>query len=94
MQAAVGWPLAARLVVVLVCLAPPGFLMGIAFPKGIRKVGEKDQHLIPWLWAVNGASSVSASVLCAMLAISFGFTPLLVGGGVCYLVAYMLFRKL
>ena len=94
MRTVVGWPLAARFAVVLACLAPPGFLMGIAFPKGIQRVEAKDSRLMPWLWAVNGAASVCASVLCAMLAISYGFTPLLTGGGVCYLIAYALFKKI
>lgn len=94
LQLAVGWPLIARFVVVFLSLTPPGLLMGIALPKGMHKIEKKNSRLIPWLWAVNGASSVCASVLCAMLAISFGFTPLLVGGGVCYLAAYLVINNL
>jgi len=37
---------------------------------------------------------VVASVLMAILALSFGFIPLLVGGGCCYLLAYALLKKL
>lgn len=68
--------------------------MGVPFPKGIIAVQAKDANLIPWLWAVNGAASVVATVLSAMLVLSFGFIPLLVGGGVCYLIAYTLLKKL
>jgi len=89
-----GWQLPFRLLTVLICLAPLGFLMGVPFPKGITAIQVKDPNLIPWLWAVNGAASVVATVLSAMLAISFGFTPLLVGGGGCYLLAYTLLKKL
>ena len=94
MRFAMGWQLPFRLLTVLTCLAPLGFLMGVPFPKGITAVQVKDPNLIPWLWAVNGAASVVATVLSAMLAISFGFTPLLVGGGGCYLLAYTLLKKL
>lgn len=89
-----GWQLPFRLLTVLVCLTPIGFLMGIPFPKGIASVQAKDPDLIPWLWAVNGAASVTATVLSAMLAISFGFIPLLIGGGCCYFIAYLLLKKL
>ena len=94
MTFAMGWTLPLRLLTVLACLAPLGFLMGVPFPKGIAAVQAKDPNLIPWLWAVNGAASVVSSVLSAMLAISFGFIPLLVGGGCCYLLAYVLLGRL
>jgi len=94
MHTAAGWTLILRLLTVIACLAPLGFLMGIAFPKGIAKARQRDEQLLPWLWAVNGASSVVSSVLCAILAISFGYNPLLIGGGACYLLSYHLLRNL
>ena len=94
MTFAMGWTLPLRLLTVLACLAPLGFLMGVPFPKGIAAVQAKDPNLIPWLWAVNSAASVVASVLAAMLALSFGFIPLLVSGGCCYLLAYVLLGRL
>lgn len=88
-------PLAARLVIGAVSLAPLGVLMGMPFPKGIAWLERASPEraspaLIPWAWAVNGAVSVVASVLAALIALSAGFTVVLVAGAVCYGVAAIL----
>ncbi|MFH1905796.1 MAG: hypothetical protein ABIL11_00155 [Chloroflexota bacterium] len=44
---------------------------------------------IPWLWAVNGAASVVASVLAALLALTFGFSWVLRIGALCYASAWL-----
>ncbi|MDI6770455.1 MAG: hypothetical protein QMD04_12390 [Anaerolineales bacterium] len=44
---------------------------------------------IPWLWAVNGVASVVASVLAALLALTFGFSWVLRIGALCYLAAWI-----
>jgi hypothetical protein len=43
--------------------------------------------LIPWAWDINGCTSVLASILSAMLAISFGFSRVLLGASVAYVAA-------
>ena len=63
-----------------VLVAPAGFFMGGAFPMAVRLVGERSNSSIPWLWAVNGAFSVQASVLAMMLSIAVGFK-------ICFLAA-------
>ncbi len=45
-------------------LFPLGFLMGMAFPLGMKAASENEPNLTPWLWGINGATSVCASVLC------------------------------
>jgi hypothetical protein len=45
-----------------------GILMGQAFPLGMRLASPK-AHLTLWLWAMNGAMSVCASVLAVVLAL-------------------------
>jgi hypothetical protein len=82
-----GQSLGLRLLVSVLSLAPLGFLMGVPFPKGIEIIGGLAPDLIPWAWGINGCTSVLASILSAMLAISFGFSRVLVGGSVAYLVA-------
>jgi hypothetical protein len=79
-----GLSLLARLAVTVIILAPLGFLMGIPFPAGIRLLGLSSPQLIPWVWSVNGASSVISSVLAAILALSFGFNRVLFLGALCY----------
>jgi spermidine synthase len=86
-QLLLGQSLGLRLLVSVLSLAPLGFLMGVPFPKGIEIIGRLAPDLIPWAWGINGCTSVLASILSAMLAISFGFSRVLVGGSVAYLVA-------
>jgi len=86
-QLLLGQSLGLRLLVSVLSLAPLGFLMGVPFPKGIEIIGGLAPDLVPWAWGINGCTSVLASILSAMLAISFGFSRVLVGGSVAYLVA-------
>ena len=83
-QATLGLPLGARLVIGVGLLAPLGILMGMPFPKGIAWLERASPDLIPWAWGVNGAVSVVASVLAALVALSAGFTVVLVAGAACY----------
>jgi spermidine synthase len=82
-----GEGLGLRLLVSVLSLAPLGFLMGVPFPKGVEIVGRLAPDLVPWAWGINGCTSVLASILSAMLVISFGFSWVLVGGSVAYLAA-------
>ena len=86
-QATLGLPLAARFSLGVLSLAPLGLLMGMPLPKGIAWLESAAPDLIPWAWGVNGAVSVIASVLAALVALSVGFTVVLVAGAVCYGVA-------
>ena len=86
-QAALAAPLEGRLAVAVVALAPAGLLMGMPFPQGLARLANGEQALIAWAWAVNGASSVVASILAALLALSFGFSIVLAVGAACYLGA-------
>ncbi len=92
-----------RLVITILILAPVGFLMGIPFPAGIRRLTETPEppggkvlgtkktgvFPIPWIWAANGASSVIASILAALLALSLGFSWVLRLGALGYAAAWL-----
>jgi hypothetical protein len=106
-----GLPLAARLGVTTLTLAPLGFLMGVPFPAGLRLLTTGQAQAagpnaqaealartqkepapradIPWIWAVNGAASVIAPLLAALLALSFGFNAVLRLGALCYAGAWL-----
>jgi hypothetical protein len=86
-QSALGLPLIARFFIGVMSLAPLGILMGMPFPKGIAWLERVSSDLIPWAWGVNGAVSVIASVLAALIALSAGFTVVLIAGALCYGVA-------
>ncbi len=82
-----GGGLAFRLLASVIILAPLGFLMGFPFPKGIRLTGRIAPGLVPWAWGVNGCASVLSSILAVMIAISYGFSWVLVLGGGAYALA-------
>jgi hypothetical protein len=94
-----GWPLALRLGGTVLVLAPLGFLMGMPFPGGLRRLIPEAEPTaaaepaprgdIPWIWAVNGAASVIAPILAALLALSFGFSTVLRLGALCYAIALL-----
>ena len=52
---------------------------------GWRELSRARWTTLPW--GINGCTSVLASILSAMLAISFGFSRVLVAASVAYLVA-------
>jgi hypothetical protein len=83
-QLLLGQGFALRLLTSVVSLAPLGFLMGIPFPGGIALLDRLAPDLIPWAWGINGCLSVLASILSTMLAISFGFSWVLVGASLAY----------
>jgi hypothetical protein len=87
-----GLPLIVRLGLTVLVLSPVGFLMGIPFPAGIRRLTgiEGQSQEIPWVWAVNGAASVISSVLATLLALTFGFNWVLRLGAFCYLIAWLM----
>ncbi len=79
-----GQSLGLRLLASVLVLAPLGFLMGVPFPKGVAIVGARAPDLVPWAWGINGCTSVLASIISVMLAISFGFSWVLVAAGLAY----------
>jgi hypothetical protein len=66
---------------------PLGFFMGMCFPIGMELAGKGASKLTPWLWAVNGATSVCASVLAVAIAMTFGISATFWTGAVCYIFA-------
>jgi hypothetical protein len=89
-----GYALIARIAVCSVLLAPLGFLMGIPFPTGLALLQKRAPALVPWAWSVNGCTSVIASVLAALVALSWGFSVVLSVAVGAYLLAWGLFRVL
>ncbi|WP_374687950.1 hypothetical protein [Promineifilum sp.] len=83
--------LAARLVVAVLLLSALGFLMGMPFPTGIRWVGRRQPSVVPWLWGINGVTSVLGSALATALAIHVGFRLTLLVAALVYTAAGLLF---
>jgi hypothetical protein len=107
LNALVGLPFAAKLVVSAILLVPPGFAMGMPFPTGLRALAsvpvpefpaagksEFQENSVEWAWAMNAGSSVLGSVLAMVIAIQFGLNATLACGAGAYLTAILLARSL
>src|SRR2546429_545491 len=102
LNALVGLPFAAKVIVSGVLLVPLGFAMGMPFPTGLRAFSSKpslpgqaaDENAVEWAWARHAASSLLGSVLAMVIAIQFGLNATLACGATAYLTACFLIRTL
>jgi hypothetical protein len=76
-----------RIAIAVATLLPIGFFMGMAFPIGMGRALRETPSIAPWLWGVNGAASVCASVLVVVIAIGAGISTAFWLGTACYVVA-------
>ena len=76
-----------RILVALLLLMPAGFFMGMAFPMAMRIGNLACAPLAPWLWAINGATSVTSSVLAVLISSSWGISAAWWAGVLCYIIA-------
>jgi spermidine synthase len=84
-------PVALRVSVSLLLIAPLAFCMGMPFPLGLAYVGARIPAFIPWAWGINGCASVVSAVMASLLAIQFGFTFVLISALLLYLAAALTF---
>lgn len=68
-------------------LFPLGLTMGMAFPLGLKLASRQSDALTPWLWGINGATSVCASVLAVTMALNTGISKVFWTGFGCYAIA-------
>lgn len=76
-----------RVALALALLAPAGFFMGMVFPVAMRIASWQRPRLMPWLWGINGAASVCASVLAVIISSSWGISAAWWIGVLCYIIA-------
>ena len=86
-NALLGLPLAAKISIAILAIAPAAFCLGIPFPTGLSALSSSRPGLIPWAWGVNGAVSVTGTVLARLLSISAGYSVVLVAAVVLYALA-------
>ena len=79
-----------RISVAIGTLFPIGLFMGMAFPIGMKMASTRSASLTPWLWGINGATSVCASVLAVVISLSFGISKTFWTGFSCYIVAFII----
>jgi len=96
-DAGLGWPVALRVIIAFLVLAPLGICLGTFMPVGLGAVAgstEYPREYVAWGWAVNGFASVVGAVLSTILAMSFGFRVVLVVALALYVVAFLALRVL
>ena len=81
-----------RIALAVALLFPLGLLLGAPFPLGLKLAADRSPEITPWLWGINGAASVLASVLAVVVALYAGITASFwtgVGGYVVALLAFV-----
>jgi len=71
---ALGWPVATRIGITAAVLAPLGFVMGMPFALSLRLLPDEARQLVPWMWALNGWTSVAAALCTVFIARLTGFS--------------------
>jgi hypothetical protein len=74
----------ARIITAMLTLFPVGIFMGMAFPMGMKMASNKCKDMTPWFWAINGTTSVTASVLTIAISINWSISVAYWTGFVCY----------
>jgi len=91
-DAAAGLSFGARVLVVILLVAPIGMLMGIPFSAGLSRLSRAD--MVAWAWALNGLLSVGGSIAALVLGSSIGFTAAALVAALAYGGAWWTGRRL
>jgi hypothetical protein len=87
MDATLSQPLFLKLAALAAMIFPVGFLMGMPFPSGLRRIEAGFPNAVCWAWAVNAAASVLGSVGAVFFGIYLGLAQTAMIGGGLYGVA-------
>jgi hypothetical protein len=91
LNALLGLALPAKILLTILFVAPAAFCLGIPFPTGLSTLSEHRPGLVPWAWGVNGALSVTGSVLARLASVQFGFAFVLALTIALYVLAWLTF---
>jgi hypothetical protein len=72
MDVTIGWGLPGRTGIVALFVVPLAFLLGYCFPIGLRLTGRHSDRVTAWMWGVNGACGVMASIVAVMVSMWLG----------------------
>jgi len=81
--------LGVRLAATVAIVAPVAFHMGLPMSLGMRRYAG-DPAAMTWGWAVNGGTSVLASVGSILISIHLGIAATFAFGIACYALAFLL----
>jgi hypothetical protein len=91
LEAAVDWPLATKVLLLLAVTGPVALALGVPFPLGLALFRGENSHFLPWAWSLNGAFSVIATPLANLLAVSVGYRLVLLVSLLLYLIVFLTF---
>lgn len=77
----------ARIAVAVAMLAPIALFMGMPFAIGMRAASTDPEAPTAFLWGINGAMSVVASVFATVIALFLGITMTFAAGATAYVLA-------
>ena len=78
-----------KLLFACIFIFPLGFLLGMPFPIGISRLGERFPSQVPWAWCMNGCASVVSSIGAVMVALREGFGFVFTCAALSYLAALL-----
>jgi hypothetical protein len=87
-----GLPFWAKIPIAVAAIAPAAFFMGMPYPNGLSRLGPSAPPLLPWAYGVNGALSVTGSILAQIIAIHSGFVWVLSLAFALYALAALIFK--
>lgn len=83
-----------RTMIVLAFMAPLSALLGLCFPIGMRLVGRHSDEATAWMWGINGACGVLASILAVAVSMWIAIDANLMLAAGCYLLLVLPMRAL
>ena len=86
-----GQPFIVQCAGILLFIAPISFAMGMPFSCGLRSLEGPMAAFVPMAWGINGAFSVIASPLAAVLAFRYGYHIVMLCALVLYAVVWASF---
>lgn len=93
LEASMALPLAAKMLLTVLLIAPLAFCLGLPFPLGLAVVAAEAAPLLPWAWGINGFASVVAALLAALLSIHWGQTAVVLLAASLYVLAAWRFPR-
>ena len=73
-----------RCLIVIALVSLPALPMGMCFPLGLRLFREYSSQCLPWMWGMNGATGVLASVFAVAISMWSGINTSLLVAIACY----------
>jgi hypothetical protein len=90
LNALIGLPLAARMVLALVLISPLAFAMGLPFPLALSALKQESDGAVPWAWGLNGCGALIGPVAGIILAVYGGVSAAMGAAALCYALVFVL----